>query len=82
MNTQEFICEARVRFNGKDLALNKIVSHIVLDDIVPTSSPLLYPTNAVDTMHRDERRQRFVDMISAEFAHALTEALFKASHRS
>ena len=71
----DFTCEARVRFRGKDLALNKIVARVELDDMAPARGPV-DPFNYNFVQQAAERRQRFIDMISAEFAHALTEALY------
>lgn len=76
----EFVCEARVRFRGRDLALDKIISRINLDEIVPMQGPAnpfdynLYQQNA-------ERRKRFIDMVASEFAHALTQALYSEECR-
>ena len=72
----EFVCEARVRFRGKDLALNKIIARVVLEDIMPVRG-VVDEFDMMRLSQGDERRRRFVDMISAEFAHALTEALFE-----
>lgn len=74
---ERFICEARVTFRGKELALNKIVAQIALDEIAPSLKPPLDPFDLHRMDQTRERRLRFVDMIAAEFAHALTEALYK-----
>jgi hypothetical protein len=79
---EEFTCEASVMWRGKKLAMNKIVSRISLDDIMPTNTPFLHPADAIDFMRRDERRKRFVDMIAAEFAHALTEAIYRTHNNA
>lgn len=71
----ELTCEARVRFRGKDLALNKIIARIDLEEILPSWNPPMTPADMADHVKRDERRHRFVDMLASEFAHALTEAL-------
>lgn len=71
----EFVCEARVRFRGKDLALDRIVSRIDLEGMLPPrglTGPFDYPR----VVKASERRKRFVDMLASEFAHALTEALY------
>ena len=78
---EEFTCQARVMWRGKELHLNKIVAQIDLDEIIPEKfippNPTPHDLYAINV--RDERRRRFVDFISSEFAHALTEALFKGS---
>ena len=72
---ERFECQARVLFRGETLALNKIVADIEIDDLIPPK--VFDPTFIIDYSQRAERRQRFFDLISAEFAHALTEAIFK-----
>ncbi len=76
---EEFTCQAKVIWRGKELHLNKILAQINLDEITPEEfippNPTPHDLYAINV--RDERRRRFVDLISAEFAHALTEALFK-----
>lgn len=76
MMIDEFICEARVRFRGQDLSLNKIVARVDLEEIAPLCGPIL-PSEVPDYHQRAERRRRLVDYIAGQFAHALTEALFK-----
>jgi len=77
---EEFTCQARVMWRGKELHLNRIVAQIDLDEIIPPHM-LMHEDPSIVSLHelsnRNERRRRFVDLISAEFAHALTEALFK-----
>ena len=77
----EFRCEARVTFNGRQLALDRIIAHVDIEEIMPSRGPFLHPYDVVDANKRDERRRRFIDFIAAEFAHALTEALYKAHKR-
>lgn len=72
----EFTCEARVRFRGKDLALNRIVARAELEDIMPPRHAIMDPLGMSQEMQSQERRRRLVDYIAGEFAHALTEALF------
>jgi hypothetical protein len=72
----EFTCQAKVTFRGKVLALNRIVANIYLEDIMPSNIPLFDPSEYVSTLHRAERRKRFVDFVAAEFAQALTQAIF------
>lgn len=72
---EEFTCEVRVRFRGKDLALNKIVSRVELEDMLPVKGPV-DPLNFGDIYKRQERRQRFIDMVSAQIATAMTDGLY------
>jgi len=77
---EEFICQARVVWRGKELHLNRIVAQIDLDEIIPPHMLMREEPSVVslnELSDRNERRRRFVDLISAEFAHSLTEALFK-----
>ena len=76
----EFICEARVRFRGKDLALDKIISRVDLGEIIPERGPI-DSIHYMDHQQKLERRKRFIDMVTSEFAHALTEALFSEALR-
>lgn len=73
----EFTCEARVRFRGEDLHLNRIIARFDLQEILPPRNPPMDPMDLSLVQQASERRRRFVDMIAAEFAHTLTEALFK-----
>ncbi len=77
---EEFMCQAKVMWRGKELHLDRIVAQIDLDEIIPPhmlmrEEPTVVSLNELS--NRNERRRKFVDLISAEFAHALTEALFK-----
>lgn len=69
---------ARVSFQGKDLCLDKIVMQVDLDGMRPMRGvAFVMPGDVIQYNERQERRKRLVDLIAAEFAHALTEALFK-----
>jgi hypothetical protein len=72
----KFQCEVRVTFNGKVLQLNKTISDFVLEDIIPSRNPAFSLEQVADIQRRSERRQKFIDMISSEVAHALTEAIY------
>jgi len=76
---EEFTCQARVMWRGKELHLNRIVAQIDLDGILPQKliSPTPMPKELYELNNNLERRRRFIDLLSAEFAHALIEALFK-----
>jgi hypothetical protein len=74
---REFEVQARCRFNGEDLWMEKIIARIDLEEVMPPRSAVLDPMDLVRVQQAAERRRRLVDMIAAEFAHTLTEALFK-----
>lgn len=76
-----FEVQARCRFNGEDLHMNKMLVQFDLEDIMPFRSMALDPSDIVRSQQASERRRRLVDMIAAEFAHSLTEALFKKAAR-
>lgn len=73
----EFRCEARCSFGGKELNLNKIIAKIDIEEITPSRNPVFDPSDVWRNQERLERRKRLVDMIASEFAHALTDALYK-----
>lgn len=73
--TDVFTCELRVSYRGKELALDKLISRIELADILPLRGPI-EPMMLGLYNERTERRNRFVDMLASNFAHALTEGLF------
>ena len=77
----DFECDARVRYQGGVLALNKIISEIDIEDIMPSRNPISDPFEFNYLNQKSERRRRFVDMIAAEFAQALTEALYKIGEK-
>lgn len=78
---QEFRCEARVTFMGEELHLNKILARFAVEDIMPPRGLVLDPFDLVRVQENAERRRRFIDMVAAEFGHALTEAIFKHVRR-
>lgn len=80
MAYEDFTLESRVRYAGQTLALNQIVSRINLEDIMPIDGPV-EPSYFMVAQETSERRRRFIDMIAAEVAHALTEALFEARQK-
>ena len=73
----KFECQARVLFCGKELHFCKIVTQMSLETVAPYRHPFANPGDYIQAEQRAERRRRFVDMIAAEFAQALTEALYK-----
>lgn len=80
MSTKEdndLVCNIRVEYRGKVLQMNRVSADFVIEDLIPPKGPEFDLDNLARLSHRSERRKRFVDMISGEFAHAITEALFK-----
>ncbi len=77
---EELVVHAKVEFRGRVLAMDKIVARLTLEDIAPGSFPSL-PWEQAEFIERGDRRRRLVDLIAAEFAHALTEALFSAANK-
>ena len=75
---EEFMCRTVVTFRGRELVLNRIVSHVNLEQMIPPREPAFSPQDFVEVMYRKEQRDRFINMLSGEIAHALTEALFKS----
>lgn len=71
---QDIIFNVTVDIGGRRLELSELLVRADLDDIRPNLSPDPWSVR-IDDQSR-ERRKRFVDMLSANFAHALTDALF------
>lgn len=79
---RELECRVSIRFDGFgepiELNLNRLVSQIDLDEILPPRDlSRIGSFEVLDVQQRSERQQRFIDFISSDIAHALTEALFE-----
>ena len=57
------------------------ISMIDLDQIMPPRNLSMDPWEMHSMYESSERRSRVIDVISSEFAHALTEALFKKARK-
>lgn len=75
----EFKCTARVEFMGEILQIDKIITRIKLEDIMPQRDPALDPFDISRVNEATERRKRLVDYIASQIAYSLTEALFNAA---
>ncbi len=74
---REFECRAQVLYRGQELHLNKIIARFDLEEIMPPRDAISDPFDLHRVQETAERRRRFIDMLASEFAHSLTEALFK-----
>lgn len=81
MFEDEIRCEARVTFRGKELHLNRLIIQADIEDMLPPRYPIMDPFELSIRVEQTERRRRFVDCVAAEFAQALTEALYKAARQ-
>lgn len=70
-----------VEFEGECLHLDKVVSELTLEDIIPSKYPAMDPGDLFRRQETLERRRRFVDMLSGNIAHSITEGLFKLRDR-
>ena len=78
---EELIVEVRVLYRGRRYCLNRIVTRTNLDEITPSSGPIVSPMEMADEMKRIERRGAFVSMLSSQVAHELLLGLFRVFRR-
>lgn len=63
--------------NGESLNYDHVIPSVEWDQISPPYGPPIEPYQHYEAMQTMERRKRVIDMLSAKFAHAFTDAIVK-----
>ena len=73
--TDQLECETRIRIRGKTLTINKIIAEVQLFDLMPPK--ILDPVLLIAYNEKTERRDKMIDLIAAQIAYSINEAIYK-----